>query len=69
MTQAAWYKQSLKGLGLTHAKAAQLLGVEARTSRRWAAGDRSIPNSAVFLLWLMLKNKLKMADLEKIAKE
>ena len=52
------YRTALERLGLTQTAAAQLLGVDARTSRRWACGERDIPPPAVrFLRYLMLSKK------------
>jgi DNA-binding transcriptional regulator YiaG len=40
------YRALIAALGLSQASAARLLGVDGRTSRRWAAGDRDVPAPA-----------------------
>lgn len=48
------YRTAIALLGLTQTSAARLLGVDARTSRRWAAGDRNVPPPAErFLRYLI----------------
>lgn len=37
------YRESIDKLGLTQSGAARMLGVDERTSRRWANGERDIP--------------------------
>ena len=37
------YRNALVALGLTQGGCARLLGVDERTSRRWANGERDIP--------------------------
>jgi len=40
---AAEYRDLIAALGLSQVAAAILLGVDERTSRRWASGEREIP--------------------------
>jgi DNA-binding transcriptional regulator YiaG len=40
------YREALEALGLTQGGGARLLGVDERTSRRWACGERDIPPPA-----------------------
>lgn len=48
------YRAALETLGLSQVAAARLLGVDDRTSRRWACGERDIPPPAVrFLRYLI----------------
>jgi len=48
------YREIIEKLGLTKGAAAQLLGVDDRTSRRWACGERDIPPPAErFLRYLI----------------
>jgi DNA-binding transcriptional regulator YiaG len=48
------YRSAIEKLGLSQIAAARLLGVDARTSRRWASGERDIPSPAVrFLRYLI----------------
>jgi transcriptional regulator with XRE-family HTH domain len=44
------YRDALAALGLTQAAAAKLLGVDPRTSRRWALGERKIPKLVEIVL-------------------
>src|SRR5262245_60671623 len=57
----AQYRDALARLGLTQGAAARLLGVEDRTSRRWARqGTRG---AAVILLRLLLTGRITPADI------
>jgi DNA-binding transcriptional regulator YiaG len=48
------YREVLEHLGLTQSAAARLLGVDERTSRRWACGERDVPPPAErFLRYLI----------------
>lgn len=49
---AAEYRATLDRLGLTQAGAARAIGVDARTSRRWALNERPIPEPVSRLLRL-----------------
>jgi DNA-binding transcriptional regulator YiaG len=50
------YKAAVEKLGLTAHEAAVLLGVDDRTSRRWAAGERDVPGPAQqFLRYLVAR--------------
>ncbi len=52
------YREALARLELTQAQAAHLLGVDERTSRRWANGERAVPPPAArFLRYLLLSNR------------
>lgn len=52
------YRQALETLGLTQGGGARLLGVDDRTSRRWACGERDIPPPAErFLRYLIATGK------------
>lgn len=46
------YKAALAALDLSQVGAAKLLGVDERTSRRWALGERAIPGSVSLALRL-----------------
>ncbi len=48
---ATGYREQLGRLGLTQTAAATALGVDDRTSRRWATGERSVPGTVARLLW------------------
>jgi DNA-binding transcriptional regulator YiaG len=48
------YREAIDHLGLSQVAAAKLLGVDDRTSRRWACGERPIPPPAQrFLRYLI----------------
>ena len=47
------YRDTLTRLGLSQVGAARALGVDERTSRRWAHGEREIPPPVVVALVLM----------------
>ena len=52
------YRATLERLGLSQVAAARLLGVDARTSRRWANGERDVPAPAIrFLQYLIATGK------------
>ncbi len=44
------YRAALAALGLSQVDAARLLGVNARTSRHWALGERGVPPPVAILL-------------------
>jgi len=48
------YRAAIERLGLSQIAAARLLGVDERTSRRWACGEREVPPPAQrFLRYLI----------------
>lgn len=48
------YRTAIEALGLSQIAAARLLGVDDRTSRRWANGERDVPPPAErFLRYLI----------------
>lgn len=52
------YRTAIETLGLSQVAAAKLLGVDARTSRRWACGERDVPAPAErFLRYLIATGK------------
>lgn len=52
------YREALARLDLSQVAAARLLGVDDRTSRRWANGERDVPQPAVrFLQYLIATRK------------
>jgi DNA-binding transcriptional regulator YiaG len=54
MMTADEYRAAIAQLDLQQTAAARLLGVDARTSRRWACGERDIPGPAArFLRYLI----------------
>jgi DNA-binding transcriptional regulator YiaG len=55
------YRAARTTLDLSHSAAARLLGVDARTSRRWEDGTRDVlPTAARFLRFLIVR-KIKPA--------
>jgi hypothetical protein len=61
---SAQFNTALRRLDLTQAGAARLLGVDGRTTRYWAAGDRAIPESIAILLRLLVAGKITIQDIE-----
>ena len=52
------YRDTIARLDLSQVAAARLLGVDERTSRRWAIGERPVPGPAVrFLQYLIATRK------------
>lgn len=59
---AVQYRTAIEKLGLSQRGAAAFLGVDERTSRRWALGEAQIPGSVALLLRLMIRLKLTPDD-------
>lgn len=52
------YRIAIEALGLSQIAAARLLGVDPRTSRKWACGERDVPEPAArFLRYLIATKK------------
>jgi DNA-binding transcriptional regulator YiaG len=52
------YRAAIETLGLSQVAASKLLGVDERTSRRWANGERDVPPPAArFLKYLIATGK------------
>lgn len=52
------YRSTIARLGLSQVAAARLLGVDDRTSRRWATGERDVPGPADrFLKYLIASGR------------
>lgn len=60
---ASEYRAVLEALELTQAAAGLILGITVRQSQRYAAGSQ-IPKLVAVVLRLLLRGKLKLADLE-----
>lgn len=60
------YEDAIAALGLTQTSSAKLLGVDARTVRRWVAGDRDIPAPAVRFLRFLVAAKIPPARVLKL---
>lgn len=61
---AKQFQNAIDRLGLSQVGAARLLGADPRTARRWALGERSIPEPIAILLRLMLAGKIVSDDIE-----
>ncbi len=60
---AKQFQAAIDRLGLSQVGAAKLFGADPRTARRWALGERSIPESVAILLRLMLAGKISADDI------
>lgn len=56
------YRSAIEKVDLSQRSAARFLGIDERTSRRWAAGEAPIPEAVGKLLRLMVKLKLTWSD-------
>jgi hypothetical protein len=61
------YAEVIEKLGLTQVAAAEFLGYDPRTSRRWVSGDLAVPKVVAMLLELMVKTKSVPDKVEKRA--
>jgi len=59
------YRALLAKLDLSQVAAANLVGADPRTGRRWALGERPIPACVAILLRLIAKGTITVADVEK----
>jgi hypothetical protein len=60
------YRDAIARLNLSQVGAAQLFGVNQRTSRRWIADEAPIPTSVALLLKIMIKHRLSPDSTEKL---
>jgi DNA-binding transcriptional regulator YiaG len=60
-------RDTLNRLELTTNRAAQLVGVDDRTMRKWLAGERGMPEPVVRLLQLVLEDRGLISKLERLA--
>jgi len=65
---AKQFQSAIDRLGLSQVGAARLFGADPRTARRWALGERSIPEPIAILLRLMLAGKITAHDIEGVSK-
>jgi hypothetical protein len=65
---AKQFQTAIDRLGLSQVGAAKLFGADPRTARRWALGERSIPEPIAILLRLMLTGKITAQDVEETSK-
>jgi hypothetical protein len=61
---AKQFQAAIDRLGLSQVGAARLLGADPRTARRWALGERSVPEPVAILLRLMVAGKITADDIE-----
>lgn len=61
---AKQFSAALDRLGLSQLGAARIFKANGRTARRWALGERSVPEPVAILLRLMLAGKISVADIE-----
>lgn len=59
------FRAALARLDLSQVGAARLVGSDPRTARRWALGEREIPECVAILLRLLIGGKITIADVEK----
>lgn len=58
------FRADIDRLGLSQAKAAALVGADPRTGRRWALGERAVPECVAILLRLLIAGKITVADVD-----
>ena len=58
------FRTALDRLGLSQLGAARLFNANDRTVRRWALGERSVPDGVAILLRLLVAKKITVADVE-----
>lgn len=61
---AKQFRDALDRLGLSQLGAARLFNANDRTARRWALGERSVPEGVSILLRLLLAGKITPDDIE-----
>ena len=58
------YRAQLARLDLSQGGAARLVGVDARTSRRWALGEVPVPGAVERLLWACERDRALLEALQ-----
>lgn len=58
------FRAALDRLSLSQAAAAALVGADPRTGRRWALGERTVPECVAILLRLLIAKKITIGDIE-----
>lgn len=64
---ATEYRVALAALNLSQVRAAALLGVDPRTSRKWALGQYPVPRMAALVLRLMMDKGVSADEANEIA--
>lgn len=59
------FRDALDRLQLSQLGAARLFGADGRTARRWALGERSVPEAVAILLRLLMAGKITTDDIER----
>ncbi len=59
---AKQFQAAIDRLGLSQVGAARLFKADPRTARRWALGERDVPECVVIVLRLMLAGKITAED-------
>jgi hypothetical protein len=65
---AKQFQNAIDRLGLSQVGAARLFGSDPRTARRWAIGERSVPEPVAIILRLMLAGKITADDIISIGR-
>lgn len=60
------FRSALDRLGLSQAGAAALVGADPRTGRRWALGERAVPECVAILLRLLMAEKITIEDIDAV---
>jgi hypothetical protein len=63
------FKATIDKLGLSQGRAAKLCGFHAGTAKRWAGGQRKVPEAVAIILRLMLAGILTVEQLESVASQ
>jgi hypothetical protein len=61
------FRAAIDRLGLSQVRAARLVGADPRTGRRWALGERAVPECVAILLRLLIAKKITIEDVEAAA--
>jgi hypothetical protein len=61
---AKQFQAAIDRLGLSQVAAARLFGSDPRTARRWALGERDVPECVAIVLRLLLAGKITIEDVE-----
>lgn len=65
---AKQFQAAIDRLGLSQLGAARLFGADGRTARRWALGERSVPEPVAIILRLLLAGKITTDDIDSARK-
>ena len=63
------FRAALVALKLTQAATGRLLGYDMRTVRRWANGERNVPEAVGILLRLLVSGRLERTDVNRARAE